>query len=160
MSAPDPLRLQLARLLDWGDAHATFEAAVKDLPPGLRGERPAGSPHSPWELLEHMRITQRDILDFCRDPAYEEPEWPADYWPSSPAPDTDASWDESVAAFHADLEELRRLARNPSIDLFATIPHGSGQTYLRELLLVADHNAYHIGQLVLVRRLMDSWPPR
>lgn len=159
MSAPDPLRLQLARLLDWGDAHATFDAAVKDLPPELRGERPAGSPHSPWELLEHLRVTQRDILDFCRDPAYEEREWPTDYWPTSPAPETGESWDESITAFRADVEELRRLAEDPSMDLFATIPDGSGQTYLRELLLVADHNAYHIGQLVLVRRLLRAWPP-
>jgi uncharacterized damage-inducible protein DinB len=117
-------------------------------------------PHSPWQLLEHLRLTQHDILDFCRNPAYSERAWPKDYWPSSAGPPTAAAWDESVAAFRREREELKQLAADPALDLFARIPHGTGQTYLRELLLVADHNAYHIGQLVLVRRSLGVWPPK
>lgn len=151
------LRDHLRRVLEWKDAHATFDAAVADVPPALRGRRPHGLPYSPWELLEHLRLAQADILEFCVDPAYREKEWPADYWPPSPAPPSDAAWDESVAAFRRDREALRRLAADPAVDLFAKIPHGEGQTYLRELLLVADHNAYHVGQLVAVRRLLGDW---
>ena len=158
IASTDPLRAQLARLLDWQDAHATFDAAVAGLAPALRGVRPPDSPHSPWELVEHVRLTQHDILDFCRNPAYEEPSWPADYWPATPAPPTPAAWDECLAAVRRDREALARLAADPAVDLFATIPHGSGQTYLRELLLVADHTAYHVGQLVLVRRPDESLP--
>ena len=123
----------------------------------LRGVRVKGFPHSAWELLEHLRITQRDILDFCRNPKYEEMNWPEDYWPKSPAPESDAAWDRSVAGFHADLEALAALAKDPSVDLFGRVPNGTGQTYLRELLVVADHNAYHLGQLVLVRRALGIW---
>ena len=152
------LRAHLVRLLDWPDAHATFDAAVEGVPPALRGVRPEGLPHSPWELVEHLRIAQRDILDFCRDPAYREPKWPDDYWPASVSPPREEAWDESIAAFRADRDALREIAAGPRPDLFAAIPHGSGQTYLRELLLVADHGAYHVGQLVLVRRLLGAWP--
>jgi uncharacterized damage-inducible protein DinB len=155
----DALRAQLSRLLDWEDAHVGFEAAVGGLATGLRGARPGAAPHSAWELLEHLRMTQRDILDFCRDPAYQERAWPADYWPGSPEPPSPAAWDDSIASFQADREALRSLAADPATDLFAAIPHGSGQTYLRELLLAADHTAYHLGQLVVVRRLLGAWPP-
>jgi uncharacterized damage-inducible protein DinB len=158
-TSPAPLRRQLAHLLDWSDAHGSFEATVVGLAPELRGVRPSGLPHSPWELLEHLRFTQHDILAFCRDPAYEEPAWPADYWPSTAAPPRPEAWDESIAAFRRDREALQQLAEDPAMDPFATIPHGSGQTYIRELLLVADHNAYHLGQLVLTRRLLGAWPP-
>jgi uncharacterized damage-inducible protein DinB len=158
----DPLRTrlreQLARLLDWQDAHASFDAAVEGLPPAQRGVRPAGAPHSPWELVEHLRRAQHDILDFCRNPKYEELAWPADYWPDTAAPPTAGAWDESVAAVRRDREALGQLATDPAVDLFAAIPHGTGQTVLRELLLVADHTAYHVGQLVLVRRLLGAWP--
>jgi DinB superfamily len=150
------LRDQLARLLDWRDAHPDFEAAVAGLQPWLRGQTPEGLPYSPWQLLEHLRITQHDILEFCHNPAYTELEWPDEYWPETAAPPTDQAWEESLAGFRRDLAELRALA-NDTTDLFAAIPHGSGQTYLRELLLVADHNAYHIGQLVAVRRLLSAW---
>ena len=160
MDSTDRLRAQLARLLDWQDAHATFDAAVAGVAPEHRGTRPARSPHSLWELVEHVRLAQRDILDFCRDPAYAEPSWPADYWPASPAPPSPEAWDESLAAVRRDREELQRLAGDPELDLFAAIPHGTGQTYLRELLLVADHTAYHVGQLVLTRRLLGLWPER
>jgi uncharacterized damage-inducible protein DinB len=159
MPSIDPLRDHLVRLLDWHDAHVNFDEAVQALPPELRGVRPPGLAHSPWELLEHLRICQYDILDFCRNRDYKELSWPADYWPESAAPPTPDAWDKSIAAFRRDLAELRRLAEDTSLDLFAAIPHGSGQTYLRELLLVADHNAYHVGQLVVVRRLLGAWPP-
>jgi uncharacterized damage-inducible protein DinB len=153
-----PLREQVARMLDWSDAHGSFDAIVAELAPEHRGTRPAGLPHSPWELLEHLRLTQHDILEFCRNPAYEEASWPADYWPASAAPPRPGDWDASIAAFHRDLDALRALAEDSAVDLFAKIPHGSGQTYLRELLLVADHNAYHLGQLVTTRRLLGAWP--
>jgi hypothetical protein len=157
MDPNQALRDHLRRLLDWRDAHADFDAAVKDMPPDRAGERPGGLPYSPWELLEHLRIAQRDILDFCRDPNYAEKKWPDDYWPDDPAPLTAEAWGESVAAFRADLEALKQLVADPAVDLFAKVPHGQGQTYLRELLLVADHNAYHVGQLIVVRRLLGAW---
>ena len=153
----DPLRRLLAKILDWHDAHARFDDAIADLPPALRGERPAGSPHSVWELVEHIRLAQRDILDFCRDEHYEERRWPEDYWPVSPAPSSASEWDDSVAAYHADLDALRALVLDPGFDLFATVPWGSGQTNLREVVLVADHTAYHVGQIVLVRRILGAW---
>jgi hypothetical protein len=120
--------------------------------------RPTGAPYSPWQLLEHLRLTQFDILDFCRNPAYEERAWPDDYWPDSPEPPSAQAWDESVAEFLRDRAELVRLAEDPELDLYREIPHGTGQTYLRELLLTADHNAYHVGELVLARRLLGAWP--
>jgi uncharacterized damage-inducible protein DinB len=151
------LREHLRKLLAWGDAHVDFDRTVAGLAADLRGVRPDGLPYSPWELLEHLRITQHDILDFSRNPQYAELSWPEDYWPQSAAPPDAHAWDRSIAAFHADRAALQALADDPEIDLFARIPHGQGQTYLRELLLVADHNAYHVGQLVLVRRLLGAW---
>jgi hypothetical protein len=151
------LREQLRKLLAWGDAHVDYDRAVAGLAPELRGVRPDGLPYSPWELLEHLRITQHDILDFSRNPHYAELSWPEDYWPDSATPPDAEAWDRSVAAYHTDREALQALAADESIDLFARIPHGQGQTYLRELLLVADHNGYHVGQLVLVRRLLGAW---
>ena len=152
------LRTQLDSLLDSNDAHAGFEAAVKDIPPELRGVQPSGSPHSLWQLLEHIRIGQHDILDFCINPAYAEKKWPDDYWPASPEPPSTGAWDESVAAFRRDRDAMKQLVTHSKVDLFAKIPHGTGQTYLREVLLVADHNAYHIGQLVAARRQLGIWP--
>jgi hypothetical protein len=153
------LRDQLARVLSWHDAHVDFDSAVADLPVEARGRTAPGVPYSPWQLVEHMRLAQYDILDFCRNPKYRELEWPAAYWPSSPAPRSAADWDESVTAFRRDRGALEQLARDPRVDLFAKIPHGSGQTILREILLAADHAAYHVGQLVLVRRLLGVWRP-
>ncbi|HEX8431751.1 MAG TPA: DinB family protein [Longimicrobium sp.] len=155
--ADDPLRAHLARLLSWEDAHAGYEAATRGLVPALRGVKPSGLPYSPWQLLEHLRITQADILDFCRNPEYREMSWPDDYWPDAPAPQSDEEWEGSIAAFLADRAELATLAAEA--DLFAEIPHGSGQTYLRELLLVADHTSYHVGEMVAVRRMLGAWPP-
>jgi DinB superfamily len=157
MSTPHELREHLANLLAWQDAHASFDTAVADVPPGLRGRRADGLPYSPWELVEHLRLTQADILEFCVDPAYRDKAWPADYWPGAAEPPDPDAWDRSVAAYRADREALRRMAMDPSVDLFARIPHGQGQTYLREIVLAADHAAYHVGQLVVVLRLLDAW---
>jgi hypothetical protein len=155
--AGDLLREQLARFLDWRDAHADFDSAVEGLPADLRGAVPPGAPHSPWQIVEHLRIAQQDILDFCLNPSYREMAWPDDYWPPGPVPPTPGAWEESLAAYRRDRKALQQLALDAGTDLFATIPHGAGQTYIRELLLVADHAAYHIGQLVLVRRLLGAW---
>jgi hypothetical protein len=159
MSSDAPFREQLARLLDWEDAHAGFDQAVAGIPPDFRGRQPAGLPYSPWQLLEHLRRTQLDILEFCRNPQYQELEWPGDYWPSAPAPASATDWDDSIRRFNDDREGLRQLAMDPKIDLTARIPHGAGQTYLRELVLVADHTAYHVGELIVVRRLLGIWKP-
>ena len=152
-----PLREQLVKLLDWEDAHAGFEQAVANIPPKDRGRQPSGLPYSPWQIVEHLRRTQHDILDFCVNPRYEELTWPDNYWPASPAPASQKAWDESVSQFKKDLKALQKLAADPKIDLFARIPHGSGQTYLRELLLVADHTAYHVGELIVLRRQLGNW---
>lgn len=157
MSDPS-LREHLAFLLGSGDAHATFDAAVEGIPPDSRGTQPEGLPYSPWQLLEHLRITQADILAFCRDADYVQPTWPDDYWPATAAPPTEPAWQQSIDAFGEDREALRQLAAGPEPDLFAIVPHGTGQTYLRELLLVADHTAYHVGELIVVRRLLGIWP--
>lgn len=154
----ESLRAHLTNLLAWRDAHVSFEAAVAGLPAALRGVQPPGLPYSAWQLLEHLRLAQADILDFSRNADYQEREWPAGYWPARSTPPSDEAWDESVAAFLRDRAELERLARDPELDLFAPIPHGTGQTYLRELLLAADHNAYHLADLVAVRRLLGAWP--
>jgi|SRR6266850_4618400 len=157
MTSDAPLREHLRKMLSWEDAHVGFDRAVADLPAELRGKQPSGVPYSPWQLLEHLQITQRDILEFCRNPQYQEKKWPDDYWPSSAAPPSAAAWDDSVRQFREDRKALQDLAADSSIDLFAKIPHGEGQTYLRELLLVADHTAYHVGELIVVRRLLGAW---
>ena len=156
------MREHLARSLDWGEAHADFDKAVAGLAPELRGRRAHGLPHSAWEILEHLRIAQHDILDFARNPKYEELKWPDDYWPRSPEPPSANAWDESVAAFKRDREAVKKLATDTSIDLAARIPHGDkpSHTYMRAVLLVIDHNAYHVGELILLRRLLGAWPPK
>ncbi len=152
------LRQHVVKLLDWRDAHIGFDQVIADWPDELRAAKPAGAPHSAWQLLEHFRIAQWDILDFCRNPKYKELDFPAGDWPAGDAPPTDDAWKESLRAFRADLAALQKLVANPATDLFAPIPHGQGQTILREALLVADHNAYHLGQLLLLRRLLGAWP--
>jgi uncharacterized damage-inducible protein DinB len=154
----DPLRSHLARLLDWDDAHVGFERAVDGIPPEWRGRVPKGSPHSLWQLVEHLRLAQEDILDFCLNPHYAEKRWPDDYWPADPEPPDAHAWDRAIAAYRRDVAAMQKLTKDPKVDLFASIPHGSGQTYLREILLVADHAAYHVGQIVLVRRALGLWP--
>ncbi|HEX6161097.1 MAG TPA: DinB family protein [Thermoanaerobaculia bacterium] len=150
------LRDHLAMLLDWDHAHARFDDAVKDFPRELRGTRPPGGPHSAWELLEHLRIAQWDILEFTRDAAHESPEFPKGYWPPSPEPPREEAWDESVARYRADLRAFQQLIADPSVDLFAAVPGDPKKSVLREILLTADHNAYHVGQLMMVRRLLNA----
>ncbi len=152
------LREQLVELMRSGNAHLDFEAAVADLPVELRGAKPTGVPHSPWRLVEHMRIAQWDILEFSRNARHVSPTFPEGYWPPNDAPPNAAAWDRTVSAFQSDLQAMSDLVTDPATDLFARIPHGDGQTILREALLVADHNAYHIGQLIVVRRALGDWP--
>jgi len=154
------LRDHLKKALCWHDAHVDWKGALGGLTPGNRGARPPGSPHSVWELFEHMRLAQRDILEFCVNPKYTSPEWPSGYWPKLAAPASAAAWNESLKGFQKDLEAMAKLVGNPKIDLFARIPHGEGQTILREALLLADHNSYHVGQIVLVRKLLGDWSER
>jgi hypothetical protein len=151
------LREHLVQLLTKAHAHATFDDAVKGLSAELRGKVPDGAEHSPWQLLEHLRIAQWDIVEFSRNAKHESPKWPEGYWPKEKAPADDKAWDKSVRDFRHDLKEMVEVVQNENTDLFAKIPHGDGQTILREALLIADHNAYHIGQLVLLRRLLGAW---
>lgn len=151
------LREHLVYLLEGGGAHLHFQQAVADLPAELRGAKVDGVPHTPWRLLEHMRICQWDILEFSRNPQHVSPDFPEGYWPENDAPADAESWDRSVRAFQDDLRAMIGLVVNPSTDLYAPIPHGDGQTILREALLVADHNAYHLGQLVVLRRCLGAW---
>lgn len=151
------LRQHLLDLLRGGNAHLNFEEALAGLPPQLRSQRPHGLPYSPWRLLEHMRIAQWDILEFSRNPKHVSPEFPGGYWPDSDAPPDDKAWQQSLRQFRADLKAMQELVEDPAIDLLAPIPHGEGQTILREALLMADHNAYHLGQLVTLRRLLGAW---
>jgi hypothetical protein len=151
------LRQQLNELLDGGGAHAKFEDVIKDLAPELRGAKPAGLPHSPWMVLEHLRIAQWDILEFSRNKKHKSPKWPEGYWPKAAEPPTAAAWLKSIQQFRADLKAMQALVADPKKDLFAKIPWGDGQNILREALLVADHNAYHLGQFVDVRRLLGAW---
>jgi len=153
------VRRHLQKALACGDAHVTFDRAVKGLPVRLRGAVPAGMPHSPWQLVEHLRLAQADLLEFCVSRHYREKRWPADYWPRSAAPRSAAAWARSVAAFRRDRRAMQRLVSMPSTDLSAPVPSGEAhQTYLREFLLILDHSAYHVGQLVLVRRALGAWP--
>lgn len=154
MTNESVLREHIRELLDGGHAHIRFDEAVKDFPAEARGVRPGGSPHSAWELLEHLRIAQWDILEFVRNPKHVSPKWPEGYWPESSAPPNAKAWDASVTAMREDLDAFLALAGDESLDLGARIKHGDGQTILRELFLVADHNAYHLGQLMLVRRML------
>ena len=152
------LRDQLARVLDWEDAHVGFDTAVEGIPPGKRGVSAAGFKHSPWQLVEHIRMAQDDILDFCVNSAYTHTmKWPDDYWPKDPAPPSDKAWSESVASCVRSREALKRLVTDIE-DLTARVPTGKGhQTYLRAILLAADHAAYHVGQIVAVRRALGVW---
>ncbi len=151
------LRKQLVTLLTGSEAHVDFEAAIKNLPEELRGKRPKGAEHSAWELLEHLRIAQWDILEYAINPKHESPKWPEGYWPTSPAPASADEWGKSVRAFRKDLKRLCDLVLSESTDLYRKIPHGDGQTILRQALLTADHNAYHVGQIVQVRKLLGAW---
>jgi hypothetical protein len=145
-------------LLEGRDAHVRFEEAVADWPTALRGEQPPGQPFTPWRLLEHIRISQWDIVEFTIDPNHVSPEWPRGYWPPQDAPPDARAWEQSVAQVIRDRRAMKRLVTDAGTDLFARLPHGTGQTPLREALVLADHTAYHVGQLVLLRRLLGAWP--
>jgi len=154
------LREHVLYLLEGGGAHVKFDEVVAGIPPKLRGQKPAGLPHSLWMLLEHLRIAQWDILEFSRNPNHVSPKWPEGYWPRTATPPNAAAWNASVKKFRRDLNATRSLVKNPKTDLFARIPWGDGQTILREALLVADHNAYHLGQMLDARRLLGAWPEK
>jgi uncharacterized damage-inducible protein DinB len=159
MESEKGIRDLLARSLGWGEAHVTYEQAVRGVPTAFRAKQLPGFPHSLWQLVEHLRITQADLLAFCLPGEYRELQWPREYWPESAAPPHDDAWDESVAAYQSDLETLEAIASDPSLDMASVVPHGTEQTYARELLLVLDHTAYHIGQIVALRQVLGIWPP-
>jgi hypothetical protein len=156
-SANQEVRKQLLQLLKGGNAHQPFEEAVKDLPASLRGVKPEKLPYSIWQLVEHIRIAQWDILEFSRDPDHESPDWPEGYWPKELAPADDAAWEQSLAQIQEDQEAFVALLNAPNADLYAPFPHGDGQNLLREALLIGAHNSYHTGEIILVRRLLDAW---
>jgi len=151
------LREHVVYLLKGEGAHATFDAAVEDFPASLRGQRVKDFPHTAWMLLEHLRLAQLDILDYSRNPKHSSPKWPEGYWPQQEAPPSDHAWQKSIAGFQSDLKTMQSLVANPETDLFAVLPGTDGHTVLREALLVADHNSYHIGQLVMLRKLLGKW---
>lgn len=157
-STEQALREQVVYLLKGGGAHVHFMDALEGFPGGKHGVFASPLPHTGWQLLEHARIAQWDILEFSRNPKHVSPDFPAGYWPKTPMPPNETAWEESVAAFQRDLGEMVALVQDPRADLFAKIPHGDGQTILREALLLADHNAYHLGQLVDLRRALGAWP--
>lgn len=153
----DAVRAIVASSLDWDQAHATFDAAVADLAPDLRGRRPDNFPHSAWELVEHIRIAQEDLADFMERADYHQVKWPDEYWPANAAPPSESAWDESVAAVRRDCAHLKEITMRPSIDLASAIPWGEGRTYLRTILVAVDHTAYHVGQIIAVRKLLGAW---
>lgn len=155
------LRDLVARLIGWGEAHVSLEDAVRDLSPELRSARPAGFPHSVWDLVEHIRIAQRDILEFSGDDAYQTREWPHDFWPDPSEQVDERRWSAALESIRSDRAALRALLRDPARPLLEPVPHGEGeQTLLREVFLVADHTAYHVGQIVAVRKALNCWPER
>lgn len=159
MNPDQALREQILRLLQGGNAHMPFDAAVAEFPPDHMNTRFPNGEYTPWHLLEHLRLAQRDILDFIREPHYRELNWPEDYWPARDATATEDGWQGTIVAFHEDLRELQEIVLDPATDLYAPLPHGSGQNILREMLLVADHNAYHIGEFAIMRQVMGTWGP-
>jgi hypothetical protein len=157
MDTNKTLRAELDRLLSGQGAHVDFDKAIAGLPNDLRGAKPHGTPHSAWQLLEHLRIAQWDMLEFSRDPKHVSPEWPEGYWPKNAEPPSEAAWNHSIKSFQEDLAAMRKLVADPSSDLYTPFPHGEGQTLLREALQLADHNAYHVGELVFLRKLLGVW---
>jgi hypothetical protein len=153
-----PLQQHLLDLLSFKGAHAGFDEAVRGLAVPLRGKKIRGVPHTAWQLLEHMRIAQSDILEFSRDAKHVSPKWPEGYWPESATPPSGGAWNKSILSFRRDLDDIKKLVANADEEhLYARIPHGDGQTLLREALLVADHNSYHLGQLILIRKIVGAW---
>lgn len=160
MDRDTALREQLLHLLRGGNAHLSFDEAVADFPLEAINQRPPHVPYTPWHLLEHLRRAQWDILDFIRNPDYQEMKWPDDYWPAPDAEADATAWGQTIAAFHTDRKAVEDLVNDPQTDLAAAVPHGDGQTILREILLVADHNAYHIGEFAILRQVMRTWGAR
>lgn len=159
MTKDPALRSHLKALLAARQAHCTFDDAVAHVPPARRGERPEAMPYSIWELVDHIRRGQRDILEYCQTVDYSTPEWPEDYWPEAAEPPSDEAWDDTIAQVRQDRDAMIEIVMDESIDLYDTVPNSDEHTYLREAMLVADHNAYHIGQIVTVRRQLGLWPP-
>lgn len=159
MSPDQFLREHLKELLTWRSAHTEFERVVKNVPPDARGACPSSTPYSLWQLLEHIRLSQQDILDFCTNPEYSSPQWPDDFWPPDPKPAAREDWQQSIDTYRRDRQSLVDIVQDGSIDLLGAIPHGEGQTYFREIVLVADHTSYHLGQMVVLRRHLGIWPP-
>jgi hypothetical protein len=157
MQTDKQLRQHVVKLLKGGDAHADFDTAIGNFPVSLRGKKPEHAEHSPWQVLEHLRIAQWDMIEFSRNPHHKSPEFPAGYWPRTQTPPDAEAWDKSAETFRKDLQALCDLVTDESTDLFAKIPHGEGQTILREALVAADHNSYHLGELVLLRRILGAW---
>ena len=155
MKKTDSVRQHISNLLTKAEAHVDLRESLKNFPKNLRGRKPEGGPHTPWQLLEHIRIAQWDILEFSRSAKHKSPKWPEGYWPKTEAPPNDKAWDKSAKQVLADLQAIHKLIADPKRDLTKKIAHGDGQTLLREALLVADHNAYHLGQLVMVRRILE-----
>jgi hypothetical protein len=151
------LREQLIPFLRGRGAHADLDTALQGFPPEHYGTRPQGSPHSAWELLYHIRFTLHDLIDFCTNERYVAPKWPDEYWPAAPGPSDPGQWNQTLAAIRQDIAEFERLVGDPNSNLYATIPWGDGQTLLREVLLAGDHTSYHLGQIVLIRKLLDIW---
>ena len=158
MGADDVRRTQLLALLDGGHAHMSFDEAIADFPMGQINTTPQNVPYTPWHLLEHLRLTQRDILDFVREASYTEMPWPEGYWPARDAQADPAAWQRTIEQFHEDLREIRAMVADPQTDLEAPLPFGRGHSLLREILLVADHNGYHIGEFAILRQVMETWP--
>jgi len=158
MSSDESVRNHLVWLLQGGDAHMPFQEAVSNFPLDRINERFPNGTYSAWALLEHLRLTQWDILDFIRNSNYQEIEWPREYWPPEGTKAGEQDWRQTIAQFEIDLKELVKITEDPKTDLYAKIPHGTGQTILREMLLVADHNAYHIGEFAIMRQVMGTWP--
>jgi hypothetical protein len=150
------LRTQLAALLRMKGAHVNLENALADFPPALRGAKPNGVPHSAWQLLEHMRIAQADLLDFSRNPKHTQKQFPGDYWPVDEAPPSDEAWESSIQQFQRNLEEMLEMVGDTKRDLLVKLPHGTGQTLLRQALVVADHNSYHLGQLMFLKKMLEA----
>jgi hypothetical protein len=157
MNQDQIVRQQLLALLRGGNAHMDYETMIADFPMGQINEMPPNVPYSPWQLLEHLRITQWDILAFIQEPDHESPDWPRGYWPGPGSTADEQQWKATVEAFKSDLQALIAMVEDPETDLYSDIPHADGYTILREILLVADHNAYHIGEFAILRQVMDTW---
>ena len=156
MTTEEMIRAYLKDALSWQEAHINFEYAVTELPKDYRGKKPEGFPYSIWQLVEHIRIAQWDILDFSRNPDYRERHWPDDYWPEHLAPKNDAAWEQSLTAIINDRKAFIKLLDDTDIDLFKPFEHGTGQTLFRQAMLITDHTAYHVGQIILIRKILEN----